>query len=137
MSIQPVARAISDADLPFLGALLARAGLEVSAASLRYRITAGRSGAIRTDGSAVCWALDGGALHLYDLVGCTSEFAALIEFADAIGRDAFAAVVTIVMPSDDPFLALIEELRFRRDETETDVLRNKPVSLVRLVREVA
>jgi len=136
MSIQPAARAIGDADVAFLGALLAGAGVAVSAASLRDRIAIEGSGAIRTAASAVSWALDGGALHLYDLVGCAGEFAALIEFANGLGRDAFAAVMTMVVPSTDPRLAIVEELGFHRDETEPDVHGNKLVSLVYLVQDV-
>jgi hypothetical protein len=82
------------------------------------------------------WALDGGALHLYDFAGDPDAFAALLQAADAIGRSRFAAVLTVTLDAADSHLPVLRAAGFVDDWEEPDVRGGVPRRLVGLAREI-
>ncbi|MDE2572566.1 MAG: hypothetical protein KGM44_08615 [bacterium] len=104
--------------------------------ALRARIADDDGGTLIAAGATLSWALDGGALFLYDLVGAGEAFAALIACVEGIARRRLAAVLAATLYDDDPVVAQLEVLEFARDWTEPDASGGRVRTLLGLVRPV-
>ena len=126
----------SEADLPRVAALLAARGERISVASLRARLGDDDGGILVSGAATVSWALDGGALHLYDFAGDPLETGALVESAEQLARARFAAVLAASLYEDDPALASLRVAGFSDDSDEPAVRAGAALRLHGLVREV-
>jgi hypothetical protein len=116
---------------------LAARGVRVEPLSLRARLSDDDGGILVTEGATLSWALDGGAVHVYDLAGDVADCKALAAAADAVARARFAAVLTVSLYEDDPALAALGAIGFESDWSEGDVRGGQAVRIVALVREVS
>ena len=64
--------------------------------SLERRLNDPDGGIIVAPGAVCSWALDGGAMHLYDLAGEPAAAPALLACANGVARAQFAAVLVAV-----------------------------------------
>jgi hypothetical protein len=82
------------------------------------------------------WALDAGALHLYDLDPAVDDAEAIVTEADRIARAEGAAVSVATLVEPDPWIEALCRHGFEVDSTEPTVkdgqVRNE-VILVRIV----
>jgi hypothetical protein len=131
-----VVRSAGAADLERVAALLAARGEPLSHGSLEARFADEDGGTLLDESAMLSWALDGGALHLYDFAGDPAAFAALLQAADAIGRSRFAAVLTATLDEADPYLPVLRAAGFVDDWEEPDVRDGVPRQLVGLAREI-
>ena len=132
-----MARSAAEGDLTHVAALLATRGAVPSLESLRARLEDGDGGILLSGDATLSWALDGGALHLYDIVGDMGQLDALLATADQIARARFAAVLTAALFQDDAALPLLLERGFMRDWTEAEVRDGAPITMFGVAREVA
>ena len=88
------------------------------------------------DDACASWILDGGVLHAYDVVGDAVALAPVIERLNGVGRERFAAVMTVTAYDGDPASEALISIGFERDWEESDVRGGRSVRLVGLVREV-
>ena len=109
----------------------------VEAASLASRIDGDDGGIVTTEAACASWALDGGAVHVYDVAGTPDDLPALLRALDAVGRRSFAAVLTASLYDGDPVLAALTAEGFVTDWEEADVRAGVAAKLVGLVREIA
>jgi hypothetical protein len=131
------AREAGPGDLELVGRLLARCGVTVAPASLAERLGSEGSGIVLGDDACASWALDGGALHVYDVAGSRRALPDALAALNAIGRRSFAAVLTAAVYADDPLLAELLAQGFEIDWEEPDLRGGETVRLLGLVREIA
>jgi len=130
-------RSAGEDDLARVAAWLGERKVRVEPQSLRARLAEDDGGILVSERATLSWALDGGALHLYDLAGEVAEFGALVAAADAIARARFAAVLTAALYEDDAAVDQLRAIGFEADWSEGDVRGGKAVRVVSLVREVS
>ncbi len=109
----------------------------VEAPSLAARIGGDDFGIVVTGRACASWAMDGGALHVYDVAGAVDDLPALLRALDAVGRRSFAAVLTASLYDGDPVLAALIGEGFVTDWEEADVRAGVAAKVVGLVREIA
>jgi hypothetical protein len=109
----------------------------VEAASLAARIGGDDGGIVVTGSACASWAVDGGAVHVYDVAGEPDDLPAMLRALDAVGRRSFAAVLTASLFDGDPVLAALTAEGFVTDWEESDVRAGVAAKLVGLVREIA
>jgi hypothetical protein len=130
-------RSAGEDDLARVAAWLSARDVRVEPLSLRTRLAEEDGGILVSDRATLSWALDGGALHVYDLAGEHADYEALVAAADAIARARFAAVLTTTLYEDDPSLGTLRAIGFEPDWSEGDVRAGEAVRLVALARQVS
>ena len=129
------ARAATRTDLDRVAALLAAAGFLVDRASLERRIESELdAGIVLGESATISWALDGAALHVYDIAGASDETSELLDFISTIARQQLAVVLAATLHEGDPRAALLEACAFTRDWEEPDVIDGRVRTLVGYVR---
>ncbi|TAM59818.1 hypothetical protein EPN52_06500 [bacterium] len=135
------ARAAGTRDVSRVASLLhtahAERTLEAYERAVRARIAEEDGGTLVAGEATLSWALDGGALFLYDLVGEGDALRATVEFAERLANLRFAAVLAATLYDDDPMLERLRELGFQSDWTEPEAAGGRLRTLVGLVRAVA
>jgi hypothetical protein len=108
----------------------------VSDASLAARLGGDDGGIVVAEGACASWVLDGGALHVYDLVDRSSALSMLIATIDEVAGASFAGVLCANVYADDPLLAHLRALGFEVDWEEPEVRDGRPTRIIGLVRHV-
>ncbi len=112
----------------------------MSHGSLLARLEGDDSGVLLCGASTASWVLDGGALHLYDIVvrdPAESSLDAMLASVNLIARARFAAVLVATMYEDAPMVEALLARGFEVDATEVDTRANSVVRALTLLREVA
>lgn len=132
------ARAAEDGDVERVALLLHGATpertLEAYRRAVRARIGESDGGTLLTADATLSWALDGGALFLYDVVGAGEELEALVALAERIARQRLAAVLAATLYEDDPMVGRLAALGFERDWSEPEAFGGRVRTLIGLVR---
>jgi hypothetical protein len=115
---------------------LALHGTTVSDASLAARSSGDDGGIVVAEGACASWVLDGGVLHVYDIVDRSSALGVLIAKIDEIAQASFAGVLCANAYADDPLLARLQEQGFEIDWDEPEVRGGHPTRIVGLVRHI-
>ena len=136
MTARREARSAAAGDLDEVMRLLERAGIHVARESLERRVTDEHSGIVLAGEACASWVVDGGALHVYDVVGDTGSLVPVIEHLNGVARERFAAVMVVTAYEGDPTADTLTMLGFERDWDEADVRGGRPVRLLGLIREV-
>lgn len=131
-----VARPAACEDLPEIERLLASRGIAVASASLAERIDGDSSGVILTRDACASFVLDGGALHVYDVVADSAVLGLLLDGLESIAAGQFCAAMTASLYDDDPLVSQYLEHGFEPDWEEPDVRAGERVRVVGLVRQV-
>jgi hypothetical protein len=130
------ARPAAREDLPEIERLLGSRGIAVAPASLAERIDGDACGVILAREGCASWVLDGGALHVYDVVADSAALGPLLDGLECIAAGQFCAAMTASLYADDPLLSRYLEHGFEADWEEADVRAGEPVRVVGLVRQV-
>jgi len=134
------ARSAEEGDVERVASLLHAAaperGLDAYERAVRARISEGEGGTLIADTATLSWALDGGALFLYDIVGEGEALAALVALADRMASDLLAGVLATTLYEDDPVVDRLSALGFERDWSEPDATGRRVRTLIGLVRPV-
>ena len=93
-------------------------------------------GKLRAPGASLGWTLDGGAVYLYDIEGDSEGITELIDAANALAGERFAAVLSVELHDDDPAVPLLRGLGFEEDWHDPDVRAGQVVRRVGLVRTI-
>lgn len=121
-------------DVDGVHALLNQVGMSVERASLARRAEGPDSGIVLANTATISWALDGAALHLYDIAGAHEDIRALLDLVAAIARDHLIIVLVCTRYEDDPLIAMLEAAGFVRDWEEPDVQAGRVRNLITLLR---
>jgi hypothetical protein len=130
------ARPATYEDLPEIERLLVSWGITMSPASLVERIDGDASGVVLAGDACASWVVDGGALHVYDVVADATALAPLLDGLESIASGQFCAAMTASLYDDDPSLARLLAHGFERDWEEADVRAGETARVVGLVRQV-
>ncbi|TAM88042.1 hypothetical protein EPN42_10080 [bacterium] len=134
------ARLAEEGDVARIARLLHDACGERSLAAyeraVRARIAEEDGGALIAGDTTLSWALDGGALFLYDLVGEGETLAAAVTLAECMASRRLAAVLAATLYEDDPMAGQLRVLGFEPDWSELEAAGGRIRSLVGLVRTV-
>ncbi|HVA36953.1 MAG TPA: hypothetical protein VNJ51_05010 [Candidatus Dormibacteraeota bacterium] len=134
------ARAASEGDVERAALLLHAAApgrsREAYETALRARITESDGGTLIAGESTLSWALDGGALFLYDLAGDRDGVESLVALAERIAHRCLAVVLAATLFDDDPMLEHLSALGFAHDWSEAEASGGRVRKLVGLVHPV-
>lgn len=131
------ARAAAREDEAAVVASLAREGIVVDPRSVRRRLEADDGGVILGLDALCCWALDAGALRLYDFAGDASGLGALLAAAGALALARAAAVTVVTLDAGSRWHEPLRGAGFEPDEAELSVRDGTVRTEVTLVRLTA
>ena len=128
------ARAARAADLKRVQELLAAAGAPVETASLERRLESDDGGVLVCETATISWAMDGRALHIYDIAGGGTGIATLLDELTAIAQRELAVVLCATLYAGDPSGPLLQAHGFERDWEEPDVRGGEVRALIGYLR---
>ncbi|TAM78423.1 hypothetical protein EPN44_00465 [bacterium] len=105
--------------------------------AVHARIAEEDGGTLIAGEATLSWALDGGALFLYDLVGEGETLAAAVTLAERLASRRLAAVLAATLYEDDPMIGHLRMLGFEPDWSEPEAAGGRLRTLVGLVRIIS
>lgn len=136
ISADPEVWSATVADIPCVVRLMETSGIVVAESSLRARVSSEEGGIVMTADGCASWAIDSGALHVYDFAGTPEALPALVDAVNVIARAQFAAVLTVTLYDDDRLFPEWRASGFEDDWVDPAIRGGQAVHLVGLVREV-